>query len=70
MLILTSVDFLKPIGGREIGYLYGQYKRLTGLYVGVLTGKGATWGGSLLRPEATGYGVVRGCTFMYFNDVS
>ncbi|MDO4295087.1 MAG: NADP-specific glutamate dehydrogenase [bacterium] len=46
------------VGGREIGYLYGQYKRLTGLYEGVLTGKGLTYGGSLARKEATGYGLV------------
>ncbi len=46
------------VGGREVGYLYGQYKRLTGLYEGVLTGKGLTFGGSLTRPEATGYGLV------------
>lgn len=46
------------VGGREIGYLYGQYKRLTGLYEGVLTGKGLTYGGSLIRTQATGYGVV------------
>ncbi|MGN8761665.1 NADP-specific glutamate dehydrogenase [Oribacterium sp. HCP3S3_B9] len=46
------------VGGREVGYLYGQYKRLTGLYEGVLTGKGLTFGGSLARPEATGYGLV------------
>lgn len=46
------------VGGREIGYLYGQYKRITGLYEGVLTGKGLTWGGSLARTEATGYGLV------------
>lgn len=46
------------VGAREIGYLYGQYKRLTGLYEGVLTGKGLTYGGSLVRKEATGYGVV------------
>lgn len=46
------------VGGREIGYLYGQYKRLTGLYEGVLTGKGLTWGGSLVRTQATGYGLV------------
>ena len=44
-------------GAREIGYLYGQYKRLTGLYEGVLTGKGLTYGGSLARKEATGYGL-------------
>jgi len=46
------------VGGREIGFLFGQYKRLTGLWEGVLTGKGHGWGGSLIRPEATGYGQV------------
>ena len=46
------------VGGREIGYMYGQYKRLTGLYEGVLTGKGLTWGGSLVRTQATGYGLI------------
>ncbi len=46
------------VGGREIGYLYGQYKRLTGLSCGVLTGKGLSYGGSLARTQATGYGVV------------
>ncbi len=46
------------VGGREIGYMYGQYKRITGLYEGVLTGKGLTYGGSLARTEATGYGLV------------
>ncbi|MFS1663566.1 NADP-specific glutamate dehydrogenase [Streptococcus sp. zg-JUN1979] len=46
------------VGGREIGYLYGQYKRLRNEYTGVLTGKGLTYGGSLARTEATGYGVV------------
>ena len=45
------------VGAREIGYLYGQYKRITGLYEGVVTGKGLTWGGSLARKEATGYGL-------------
>ena len=45
------------VGGREIGYLYGQYKRITGQYAGVLTGKGLTYGGSLARTEATGYGL-------------
>ncbi len=45
-------------GAREIGYLYGQYKRLTGRYEGVLTGKGLTYGGSLARTEATGYGLL------------
>lgn len=46
------------VGGREIGFMYGQYKRLTGLYEGVLTGKGLTYGGSLARTQATGYGLV------------
>ena len=46
------------VGAREIGYLYGQYKRITGKYEGVLTGKGLTYGGSLARTEATGYGLV------------
>lgn len=46
------------VGGREIGYLYGQYKRITGQYCGVLTGKGLTYGGSLTRTQATGYGVI------------
>lgn len=46
------------VGGREIGFMYGQYKRLTGLYEGILTGKGLTYGGSLARTEATGYGLV------------
>ncbi len=46
------------VGGREIGFMYGQYKRITGLYEGVLTGKGLTWGGSLIRTQATGYGLV------------
>jgi len=46
------------VGAREIGYLFGQYKRLTGRYEGVLTGKSLLWGGSLVRKEATGYGVV------------
>lgn len=45
------------VGGREIGFMYGQYKRITGLYEGVLTGKGITWGGSLARTQATGYGL-------------
>jgi glutamate dehydrogenase (NADP+) len=48
-------------GAREIGYMYGQYKRLTNSFTGVLTGKGLTWGGSLARTEATGYGL---CYFM------
>ena len=46
------------VGGREIGYLFGHYKRLANEFTGVLTGKGLKWGGSLIRPEATGYGVV------------
>jgi len=46
------------VGGREIGYLFGQYKRLRNEFTGVLTGKGRNWGGSLIRPEATGYGCV------------
>ncbi len=46
------------VGGREIGFMYGQYKRLRNEFVGVLTGKGLNWGGSLIRPEATGYGAV------------
>jgi len=50
------------VGGREIGYLFGQYKRIVNEFTGVLTGKGIKWGGSLIRPEATGYGAV------YFAD--
>ena len=46
------------VGGREIGYLFGQYKRLKNEFTGVFTGKGLNWGGSLIRPEATGYGAV------------
>ena len=46
------------VGGREIGFMFGQYKRITRLFEGVLTGKGTNWGGSLIRPEATGYGCV------------
>ncbi len=46
------------VGGREIGYLFGAYKKIKNEFTGVLTGKGATWGGSLMRPESTGYGVV------------
>ncbi|MCK4562837.1 MAG: glutamate dehydrogenase, partial [Flavobacteriaceae bacterium] len=46
------------VGGREIGFLYGQYKKLKNEFTGVLTGKGMSWGGSLIRPEATGYGTV------------
>ena len=50
------------VGGREIGYMFGQYKRLRNEFTGVLTGKGLNWGGSLIRPEATGYGT------MYFTN--
>lgn len=46
------------VGGREVAYMYGQYKRITNLYEGVLTGKGLSFGGSLARPEATGYGLI------------
>jgi glutamate dehydrogenase (NADP+) len=46
------------VGGREIGFLFGHYKRLRNEFTGVLTGKGLNWGGSLIRPEATGYGAV------------
>ena len=46
------------VGGREIGFMFGQYKRIRNEFVGVLTGKGLNWGGSLIRPEATGYGAV------------
>jgi len=46
------------VGGREIGFLFGQYKRLRNEFTGILTGKGLNWGGSLIRPEATGYGAV------------
>jgi glutamate dehydrogenase/leucine dehydrogenase len=46
------------VGGREIGFLFGQYKRLRNTFTGAMTGKGAGWGGSLIRPEATGYGSV------------
>src|SRR5678815_1808655 len=46
------------VGGREIGFLFGQYKRVRNEFTGVLTGKGLNWGGSLIRPEATGYGCV------------
>jgi glutamate dehydrogenase (NADP+) len=52
------------VGGREIGYLFGQYKRLRNEFTGVLTGKGLAWGGSLIRPEATGYGCVYFCEQM------
>lgn len=52
------------VGGREIGYLYGQYKKLTNRFESVLTGKGLNWGGSLIRPEATGYGTSYFCQEM------
>ncbi|HCH02918.1 MAG TPA: NADP-specific glutamate dehydrogenase [Vibrio sp.] len=55
------------VGAREIGYLFGQYKRLTGRYEGVLTGKSLLWGGSLVRKEATGYGAVYFAEYM-LND--
>ena len=46
------------VGGKEIGYMFGQYKKIRNAFTGVLTGKGTNWGGSLIRPEATGYGLV------------
>jgi glutamate dehydrogenase (NADP+) len=46
------------VGGREIGFLFGAYKKATKQWEGILTGKGLTWGGSLIRPEATGFGLV------------
>lgn len=46
------------VGGREVGYLFGAYKSFQNKFEGILTGKGLTWGGSLIRPEATGYGLV------------
>src|SRR5207244_9229046 len=46
------------VGAREIGYLFGMYKKLRNEFTGVMTGKGLTWGGSVIRPEATGYGAV------------
>lgn len=52
------------VGGREIGYMFGQYKRIRDAYEGVLTGKGLTWGGSLVRTEATGYGLLYFCNAM------
>src|SRR5246127_794727 len=52
------------VGGREIGFLFGQYKRIRNEFTGVLTGKGLNWGGSLIRPEATGYGCVYFCEQM------
>lgn len=58
ILGLTSIAGDIGVSGREIGWLFGQYKKQTKLWEGVLTGKGGSWGGSLIRPEATGYGVV------------
>ncbi|MFA6570445.1 MAG: NADP-specific glutamate dehydrogenase [Bacteroidota bacterium] len=52
------------VGGREIGFMFGQYKKVRNEFVGVLTGKGLTWGGSLIRPEATGYGAVYFAAYM------
>jgi len=52
------------VGAREIGYMFGQYKRITNEFVGVLTGKGMEYGGSLIRPEATGYGTVYMANYM------
>jgi glutamate dehydrogenase (NADP+) len=52
------------VGGREIGYMYGQYRKIRNEFTGVLTGKGLNWGGSLIRPEATGYGLVYFCQEM------
>ncbi len=46
------------VGAREIGFLYGQYKKMANEFTGILTGKGVPWGGYLIRPEATGYGTV------------
>lgn len=67
MQIHRSIDTDVPAGdigtgAREIGYMFGQYKRIRGLYEGVLTGKGLSYGGSLVRTEATGYGL------LYFTD--
>ena len=53
------------VGGREIGFMFGQYKRIRNEFSGVLTGKGLNWGGSLIRPEATGYGAVYFCEEMF-----
>ncbi len=56
------------VGGREIGFMFGQYKRLRNEFSGVLTGKGLAWGGSLIRPEATGYGCVLGAKPVTLSD--
>ncbi len=53
------------VGGREIGFMFGQYKRIRNEFSGILTGKGLNWGGSLIRPEATGYGAVYFCQEMF-----
>jgi glutamate dehydrogenase/leucine dehydrogenase len=53
------------VSGREIGYMFGQYKKLRNQWEGVLTGKGLSWGGSLIRPEATGYGLVYVCSLSF-----
>ena len=53
------------VGGREIGFMFGQYKRIRNEFSGILTGKGLNWGGSLIRPEATGYGAVYFCEEMF-----
>jgi len=55
------------VGGREIGYMFGQYKRIRNEFTGILTGKGRNWGGSLIRPEATGYGTVYFAEEMFKN---
>ena len=55
---MTELNRHIGVGGREIGFLFGQYKRIKNEFTGVLTGKGLEWGGSLIRPEATGYGAV------------
>src|SRR5690606_11860204 len=56
------------VGGREIGYLFGQYKRIQNNFTGVLTGKGVQWGGSYIRPEATGYGLLYFVQNIFEND--
>ena len=56
------------VGGREIGYLFGMYKKIKNEFVGVLTGKGQGWGGSLIRPEATGYGLIYFAIYMLAED--
>ena len=57
------------VTGREVGYMFGQYRKIRNQWEGVLTGKGGSWGGSLIRPEATGYGVVYvGCLSAVMNE--